>query len=67
MSKFEEIETPVLVEPSMLFCKHNRKVCCHFDDYYKYCLHKGRRIQWEKDYKAPYWCPLAFDTLFKRG
>jgi len=60
----EYIDTPILVEPSMLFCKHGKKICRHYNEVHKICYLKDRHIQWEKGHKAPYWCPRKIDALF---
>lgn len=64
MPILEEIDTPVLVEPSMLYCKYGRKICCHYRTSYKICGLKDQHILWEDNHRAPDWCPLKFNALF---
>jgi|GEM_PF-5713750 len=70
MSKeLEEVDFPILVEPSHLYCLADGKKCKHRNlSYGDFCGKKSMSIaiNGNDKWKAPDWCPLRWDVLFPK-
>ncbi len=67
--ELEEVDLPILIEPSSLYCKANGKKCKHRNlSYGDYCGLNSMSIRTDSvnKWKAPDWCPLKWEALFPK-